>query len=73
MPDSRMSKESFRQMAAAFGVDMRDSEYLDRIYDDALAVLRIVSLLDEADVTGIEPAAMYGTGYGPAGEQRMGP
>ena len=59
-----LSKEAFLEMAAVVGVDMSSEEYLDLLYGDVQGVLRLVSILDEPDLAGVEQAPVYSTGYG---------
>ena len=67
-----LSKETYLAMARQIGIDMSEPAYLDALYGDVLAVLDIVSVLYDVDVDGIEPAASFGTGYGPPGKQQIG-
>ena len=65
MASEGLSKEAFLEMAALMGVDMSDREYLDLLYEDVKGVFRLVSILDEPDLSGIEQAPVFSTGYGP--------
>ena len=70
MVEERLSKAAFLEMAAVVGVESGNREYLDLLYEEVKAMLRLVSVLDEPDLTGVEPASVYSTGYGLPGAGR---
>lgn len=72
MAEEGLSKAAFLEMVEVAGVETSDQEYLDLLYEQAKGALRLVSILDEPDLTGVEPASMYSTGYGlpDAGQER---
>ena len=64
MAKEGLSKAAFLEMAEVAGVETSDKEYLDLLYEQAKGALRLVSILDEPDLSGVEPASTYSTGYG---------